>query len=105
MDIPGAAAAGADHRAAGNVDGEAKFKGVKLGQEVAAKILEERERDGASAADAYRPKTKPGVYIPTPITYGWALATMTPFTLASPSQFSSKASALAQECGMDQGLQ
>jgi hypothetical protein len=71
-------------------DGEAKSKGVKLGEEVAAKILGAREKDGASAPDAYRPKTKPGGYIPTPITYGWALATMTPFALASPSLFRAK---------------
>jgi len=71
-------------------DGEAKSKGVKLGQEVAEKIIEARANDGASAADAYRPKTKPGAYIPTPITYGWALATMTPFALQSPSQFRAK---------------
>jgi hypothetical protein len=71
-------------------DSEAKSKGIELGQEVAAKILEARANDGASAPDAYRPKTKPGVYIPTPITYGWALATITPFALASPSQFRTK---------------
>jgi hypothetical protein len=71
-------------------DGEAKTKGINLGQEVAAKILEAREKDGASAADAYRPRTKPGVYIPTPITFGWQLATMTPFALASPWQFRAK---------------
>jgi hypothetical protein len=71
-------------------DGEAKSKGVKLGQEVAAKILEAREKDGASAADAYRPKTRPGVYIPTPITVGSQFPNMTPFALASPSQFRAK---------------
>ena len=71
-------------------DGEAKSKGVELGREVAAKILEARDKDGAAAADAYRPKTRPGAYIPTPITYGWALATMTPFALASSSQFRAK---------------
>ena len=49
-------------------DGEAKSEGIKLGQEVASQIFEARANDGASAADAYRPKTKPGVYIPTPIT-------------------------------------
>ena len=86
-------------------DGEAKSKGVELGQEVAAKALEARDKDGATTADAYRPKTKPGAYIPTPITYGWALATMTPFALASPSAVSGKASAVAQERGMGQGLQ
>jgi hypothetical protein len=71
-------------------DGEAKSNGVQLGQEVAAKILEIREKDGASAADGYRPKTKPGVYIPTPITVGWQFATVMPFALASPSQFRAK---------------
>src|SRR5439155_1560529 len=47
---------------------EAKSNGIKVGQEVAAKIVAERKADGASAPDAYRPKTKPGVYVPTPIT-------------------------------------
>ena len=71
-------------------DGEAKSNGVQLGQAVAAKLLEARANDGASAVDAYRPKTRPGVYIPTPITFGWQLATMTPFALQSPSQFRAK---------------
>jgi PAP2 superfamily len=71
-------------------DSEAKSKGIELGQEVAAKILEAREKDGASAADAYRPRTKPGVYIPTPITVGWAFANVTPFALTSPAQFRPK---------------
>jgi hypothetical protein len=71
-------------------DGEAKSQGIKLGEAVAAKILEIREKDGGSAADAYRPRTKAGIYIPTPITFGWQLATMTPFGLASPSQFRAK---------------
>jgi hypothetical protein len=71
-------------------DGEAKSKGVELGQAVAAKILEVREKDGASAADAYRPKTRPSVYIPTPITVGSQFPNMTPFALASPSQFRAK---------------
>jgi hypothetical protein len=46
-------------------DDEAKSKGVNLGQEAAEKILEARANDGASTVDAYRPKTKPGAYIPT----------------------------------------
>ena len=71
-------------------DGEAKSKGIQLGQEVAARILEIREKDGALAADAYRPKTRPGVYIPTPITAGSQWPNMTPFALASPSQFRAK---------------
>ena len=53
-------------------DGESKSAGVILGQHVAAGILEMRANDGSSAADAYRPRTNPGVYIPTAITIGWA---------------------------------
>jgi hypothetical protein len=71
-------------------DGEAKSKGVQLGQEVARRILEIREKDGASAPDAYRPKTKPGVYIPTPITVGSQFPNVTPFAMTSPSQFRPK---------------
>jgi PAP2 superfamily len=71
-------------------DGEAKSKGIQLGQEVAVKIIEARANDGALAADAYRPKTRPGVYIPTPITVGSQFPNMTPFGLASPSQFRAK---------------
>src|SRR4051812_25242576 len=47
---------------------EARSNGIKVGQEVAAKIVAERKADGASTPDAYRPKTRPGVYVPTPIT-------------------------------------
>src|SRR6516225_3975983 len=71
-------------------DGEAKSKGVELGREVAAKIIEARANDGASAEDAYRPKTKPGVYVPTAITVGSQFPNVTPFALTSPSQFRAK---------------
>jgi hypothetical protein len=71
-------------------DSEGKSKGIELGQEVAARILEARANDGASAPDAYRPKTKPGVYIPTPITVGSQFPNVTPFAMTSPSQFRPK---------------
>ena len=71
-------------------NGDAKAKGIELGQEVAARILAARENDGASAPDAYRPRTSPGVYIPTAMPVGWQVARMTPFVLASPSQFRAK---------------
>jgi hypothetical protein len=54
---------------------------------VAAKILETRAKDGADAADAYRPKTKPGVYVPTPITVTPMWPNVKPFAMTSPSQF------------------
>jgi hypothetical protein len=71
-------------------DSEAKSAGVILGQEVATGILEMRANDGASAADAYRPKTRPSVYIPTAITIGWAISRVTPFAMTSPVQFRPK---------------
>jgi hypothetical protein len=71
-------------------DGEAKSAGIKLGQEAAAAILEMRANDGSAAGDAYRPKTRPGLYIPTAITIGWSFSRVTPFVLASPSQFRPK---------------
>jgi len=71
-------------------DGAAKSAGIKLGQEAAARILAMRANDGSSAPDAYRPKTKPGIYIPTAITIGWAFAQVRPFALASSSRFRPK---------------
>jgi hypothetical protein len=68
-------------------DSAAKFEGIKLGEAVAAKVLDERGKDGADAADAYRPKTKPGVYVPTPITVTSMWPNVKPFALTSPSQF------------------
>jgi hypothetical protein len=65
----------------------AKSDGIKVGQEVAAKMVAERKRDGSDAPDAYRPKAKPGVYVPTPITASSMWPNVTPFAMNSPSQF------------------
>jgi hypothetical protein len=66
---------------------DAKSAGIKLGEAVAEKILEARAKDGADAPDSYRYKTKPGVYVPTPITVSSTWGNVTPFALASPTQF------------------
>jgi hypothetical protein len=68
-------------------DGAAKSDGVRLGEAVAAKVLEARLNDGTDAPDAYRPRTTPGVYVPTAITISSMWPNMRPFALASPSQF------------------
>jgi hypothetical protein len=65
----------------------AKSDGIKVGQEVAARIVVERKTDGSDAPDAYRPKTKPGVYVPTPITAASMWPNVTPFAMTSPAQF------------------
>ena len=68
-------------------DGAAKSDGVRLGEAVATKVLESRLNDGADAPDAYRPRTTPGVYVPTAITISSMWPDMKPFALANPSQF------------------
>jgi hypothetical protein len=67
-------------------DGAAKADGIKLGEAVAAKVLEARANDGHDAADDYRPRTTPGVYVPTPITAGSKWSNVKPFAMAKPDQ-------------------
>jgi hypothetical protein len=71
-------------------DGAAKSDGVRLGEAVAAKIIEARANDGCDAPDAYRPRTSPGVYVPTAITINSMWPDMKPFALAKASQFRPK---------------
>ena len=66
---------------------DAKAEGIRLGETVAGKILEARAKDGADAPDAYRYKTRPGVYVPTPITVSSTWPNVKPFALTSASQF------------------
>jgi len=68
-------------------NGAAKSDGAKLGEAVAAKVLEARANDGSDAPDAYRPRTTPGVYVPTAITISSMWPEMKPFVMAKGSQF------------------
>jgi PAP2 superfamily len=68
-------------------DGAAKADGIKLGEAVAAKVLEARANDGCDAADDYRPRTTPGVYVPTPITAASMWSKVKPFAMTTASQF------------------
>ena len=76
-----------DDSLAAIADSDAKRTGIALGEAVAARVLEVRAADGAAAADAYRPKTKAGVYVPTPITVGSTWPSLKPFAMTSPAQF------------------
>ena len=67
--------------------GSTKEDGIALGEAVGAKIATERANDGANAPDAYRPKAKPGVYVPTPITASSMWPDVAPFAMMSPAQF------------------
>lgn len=69
-------------------DGDAKSGGVNLGEAVAAKTLAARANDGSNAADSYRPKTSPGVYVPTAsVMVGSAWPKVTPFAIPEASFF------------------
>jgi hypothetical protein len=68
-------------------DGAAKTEGVKLGEAVAGRVVAARVNDGSDAPDAYRPRTTPGVYVPTAITLASMWPNMRPFAMANPSQF------------------
>jgi PAP2 superfamily len=68
-------------------DGAAKSDGVKLGEAVAAKVLEARANDGSEAPDDYRPRTTPGVYVPTAMPWSSMWPNMKPFVMTKPSQF------------------
>ena len=68
-------------------DGPAKSEGVTLGEAVAARVLAARANDGSDGADDYRPRTSPGVYVPTPIMRGPMWPRVKPFAMASASQF------------------
>lgn len=46
-------------------DGAPKQNGIELGEAVAAKMVRLRADDGAQAPDTWRPRTSPGVYVPT----------------------------------------
>ncbi len=67
-------------------DSADKAEGVKLGEAVAAKFLEARANDGANAPDTYRPRTTPGVYVPTAPLAVPQWSGVKPFALTSASQ-------------------
>ena len=67
--------------------GPPKDRGIKVGQDAAAKTWEMREKDGATARNAYRPITEPGKYTITASTVGYWATDAKPFVLKSADQF------------------
>jgi hypothetical protein len=64
-----------------------KHRGIRLGEEVALKVIKMREDDGSKTRNSFRPITQPGVYTATAFTIGWEASSMMPFVMVSPSQF------------------
>lgn len=68
-------------------DGAAKTDGVAAGERAATAVLAARASDGADAPDRYRPRTAPGVYVPTarPLLPHWGQRK--PWLMTEGSQF------------------
>jgi hypothetical protein len=68
-------------------DGPSKTEGIRLGEQAARAILDERRTDGADTSNTYRPFTAPGRYVPTqfPVMSNWG--GVRPFALKSGNQF------------------
>lgn len=68
-------------------EGAAKTAGIRLGEQAAAAVLAERGSDGAGAPEAYRPRTSPGVYVPTVVPAAPQWPARKPWVLARADQF------------------
>jgi hypothetical protein len=68
-------------------DSDGKSEGIRIGEAVAAEILKARTNDGSTTPDTYRPKTSPGVYVPTPSMWAPMWPSVKPFAMATASQF------------------
>ena len=68
-------------------DEDAKAQGVQLGEKVAAAMLQDRSKDGASAPDTYRPHAAAGAYVPTVTPAGTHWGLVKPFALKAGNQF------------------
>jgi hypothetical protein len=68
-------------------DGPAKMAGIAAGEQAAAAVLAVAAEDRANAAEAYRPHTTPGAYVPTVVPAIPQWAQRKPWVLSSPAQF------------------
>lgn len=68
-------------------DGPAKAAGIAVGEKAAATVLAVAAEDKASVAEAYRPHTTPGVYVPTVVPAVPQWAQRKPWVMSGPAQF------------------
>jgi hypothetical protein len=66
---------------------DAIANGMRLGELAALRVVELRATDNATGVDTYRPRTKPGLYVPTATMVASTWPTMRPFVLERPDQF------------------
>jgi hypothetical protein len=68
-------------------DPAALAKGRQVGERVALRVFDSRAHDGATDPDPYRPRTPPGVYVPTTTMASSTWPTLKPFVLERADQF------------------
>ena len=68
-------------------DGDAKTRGIAVGEAAAEAVLAMRADDGTSAQETYRPFTSPGVYVPTVLPFALQWPQRRPWNLSSSAQF------------------
>ncbi|HSS01509.1 MAG TPA: vanadium-dependent haloperoxidase [Kofleriaceae bacterium] len=68
-------------------DSAARTAGIALGEAAAADVLAQRSDDGTSAPEGYRPRTTPGVYVPTTIPAATQWPQRRPWAMARPDQY------------------
>ena len=74
------------HALAAIAEGEARTKGIGVGERAAADVLTKHGHD-LDSIEPYRPVTSPGLYAPTTIPTGWSLGQHRPWFMKSAAQF------------------
>jgi hypothetical protein len=67
-------------------EGDARTKGIGVGERAAADVLTKHSHD-LDSIESYRPVASPGVYVPTTIPTGWSLGQHRPWFMKSPAEF------------------
>jgi hypothetical protein len=68
-------------------DGQAKRSGISLGERAAQEVYSTRAADMANSPNKYRPRTAPGVYVPTTLPVATEAASFKPWLMQEPAQF------------------
>jgi len=67
-------------------DGDARTRGIHVGELAAADVLTKHEHD-IGTLEPYRPLTSPGVFVPTTLPLGVSIAQQRPWVMKSQNQF------------------
>ena len=66
--------------------GDARARGISVGERAAADVIA-KHSDDIGNIEPYRPRTSPGVYVPTTVPTGWSVGQHRPWFMKSAAQF------------------